>query len=343
MDALLDRSVVGGYTRLGYAARKRVGWPADPAPGALAGRTAVVTGGGAGLGLATAAGLAALGAGVVLLVRDPARAAVARDQIRARTPGATVELIRGDVSDLDDVRRCAAELREFAPHVLVHNAGVLPATRTESAQGHELTLATHVLGPVLLTELLLPVLDDARVIMVSSGGMYTQGLPVDDPEYRDGEYQGATAYARSKRIQVALTPLLGERWSGAGTLGADARSAGATLGADARSAGATLGVHAMHPGWADTPGVTTSLPGFSRMLGPALRTPEQGADTAVWLAATEPAPPGGRFWHDRRTRPEYFLPCTGHDADDLDRIWRYCAAAIGIDAHRVDAGGPGRA
>jgi hypothetical protein len=66
-------------------------------------------------------------------------------------------------------------------------------------------------------------------------------------------------------------------------------------------------------------------------MGPALRTPAQGADTVVWLAAAEPEPPTGRFWHDRRERPEYFLPLTGHDAEDLARIWAYCAEAVGID------------
>ena len=67
----------------------------------------------------------------------------------------------------------------------MHNAGVLPATRTETGEGHEITLATDVLGPVLLTELLLPVLansPDPRVIFVSLGGMYTQALPAADPE-----------------------------------------------------------------------------------------------------------------------------------------------------------------
>lgn len=313
VDTVLDRSVVGGYTRLGYLARKRLGWPPDPAPGALTGRVAAVTGGAAGLGKATAIGLAALGASILLLVRDTARAEAARSQIRATIPGATVdtvELARCDVSDLRDVRRAAAELitRKAAIDILVHNAGVLPIGRTETPQGHELTLATHVLGPLLLTELLLPALTGARVIMVSSGGMYTRSLPVDDPEYRRGDYRGTTAYARSKRLQVAFTPLLANRWSGR-----------------------DIGVHAMHPGWADTEGVTSSLPGFSRLLGPALRTPAQGADTAIWLAGARPAPPSGRFWHDRRARPEYFLPGTGHRDDELDTLWRYCADAIGID------------
>ncbi len=309
VDTLLDRSVMGGYTRFGYLARRGLGWPDDPAPDALRGRVALVTGGAAGLGKATAIGLAGLGASVRLLVRDTAKAEAARADIGAAVPGARVDLTRCDVSDLDDVRRAARELADAtAIDVLVHNAGVLPAVRAESPQGHELTLATHVLGPLLFTELLVPVLADARVIMVSSGGMYTRSLPVADPEYHLGEYQGAVAYARSKRLQVALTPLLAGRWAGHG-----------------------IDVHAMHPGWADTPGVTSSLPGFSRVLGPALRTPAQGADTVVWLAAAQPAPPSGRFWHDRRSRPEYYLPFTGHRDDELDTVWRYCAAAVGID------------
>jgi NAD(P)-dependent dehydrogenase (short-subunit alcohol dehydrogenase family) len=236
--------------------------------------------------------------------------------VRTEVPGAEVDLMRCDVSDLDDVRRVAATLRERAPRlrVLVHNAGVLPPARAESAQRHEISLATHVLGPLLLTEELLPTLAGGLVVLVSSGGMYTQRLPVDDPEYLSGTYRGATAYARTKRVQVALTPLLARRW-----------------------AGHRVDVHAMHPGWADTPGVTSSLPRFSRLLGPALRTPEQGADTAVWLAGAAPAPPTGRFWHDRRPRPEYFAPGTGHSAENLDRVWRYCASATGLDP---DAGGP---
>jgi dehydrogenase/reductase SDR family member 12 len=314
LDAALDRSVVGGYTRLGIRARRAAGWPADPPPGALAGTVAAVTGGGSGLGTATAAGLAGLGASVLLVVRDTARAAAAVDRVRDRVPGAEVGLLRCDLSDLDDVRRAAAELRERAPalRTLVHNAGVLPARRAESAQRHEITLATHVLGPLLLTERALPTLAGGRVVFVSSGGMYTQRLPVDDPEYLSGTYKGATAYARSKRLQVAFTPLLARRWAG-------------------------VDVHAMHPGWADTPGVTSSLPGFSRLLGPALRTAEEGADTAVWLAAADPAPPTGRFWHDRRPRPEYFVPGTGHAAADLDRAWRYCAGAAGLDPGAVGA------
>ena len=90
-------------------------------------------------------------------------------------------------------------------------------------------------------------------------------------------------------------------------------------------------VYAMHPGWADTPGVASSLQGFRAVTGPLLRTPEQGADTAIWLAATEPAPPTDGFWHDRRPRPEHYLPTTRHGEGERDRLWRYCAYSVGID------------
>jgi dehydrogenase/reductase SDR family member 12 len=65
-----------------------------------------------------------------------------------------------DVSDLAAVRAFSADLprRAWDLDVLIHNAGVLPPTRTETADKHEVTLATHVLGPVLLTERLLPIL-----------------------------------------------------------------------------------------------------------------------------------------------------------------------------------------
>jgi dehydrogenase/reductase SDR family member 12 len=187
---------------------------------------------------------------------------------------------------------------------------VMPPERSRTEEGHELSLATHVLGPLLLTELLLPALvesPDPRVVLMSSGGMYTQRLPADDIEYRSGRYRGAVAYARSKRIQVALTPLLAHRWAAQSVM-----------------------VAAMHPGWADTPGVATSLPAFRKLTGPVLRTPKQAADTAVWLTASSPTPPSGRFWQDRAVRPTHYLPTTRYSDAELQRVWRYCLGAVGL-------------
>lgn len=308
LDTLLDRTVVPGFSRIGYALR-RGGWTD---PGSLAGRVVAVTGANSGLGKATVAGAARLGADVRMLCRDRERGEHARLEILDAVPGAALSVEVCDVSSFDSVRAAAERLAGSAPelHGLVHNAGVLPPRRGETADGHELALATHVLGPHLLTALLLPVLaadGDARVVFVSSGGMYGQRLRVEDPEFREGEYGGTAAYARTKRMQVVLA----EQW--------------------ARHLGdGPVHVHSMHPGWADTPGITESLPGFGRVMGPILRTPEQGADTAVWLlAAREPGRTSGLFWHDRRPRPTSYLPRTRSTPDQERALWDFCVEATG--------------
>ncbi|MEP7090571.1 MAG: SDR family NAD(P)-dependent oxidoreductase [Nocardioidaceae bacterium] len=312
LDTVLDRTIVPGYTKLGYWLRSRAWDRNDPRPGVLVGRTVVVTGAGSGLGEAAATAMARLGGEVHLVVRDPVKGAAAADRIRGEVPGAVVVVHQCDVSDFASVRSFAAALRASLTRVdvLVHNAGTMPPERSETTDGHEVTLATHVLGPLLLTELLRPLLaaaGQARVVLVSSGGMYSQRLVADDPEYSKGTYSGTRAYARTKRMQVALTPLMQERWAADG-----------------------IAVHAMHPGWADTPGVVTSLPGFYQLMKPLLRDATTGADTVVWLAATEPPPGGGQFWHDRAPRPEHYLPITRTRGDDLRRLWAAVLDATGL-------------
>ena len=189
--------------------------------------------------------------------------------------------------------------------MLVNNAGVLPPERTVSADGYELTFATNVLGMFALTEALLPVLTacaPARVINVSSGGMYSSRLDLDELQDPSGEFDGVRAYAQTKRAEVVLT----HEWA-------------------RRLAPTGVTVHAMHPGWADTPGVQSSLPRFRRLTAPILRTPAQGADTILWLAtAEEPAAATGGFWHDRRRRPEHRLPTTRERPGDAERLYELC-------------------
>ncbi|WP_052337010.1 SDR family NAD(P)-dependent oxidoreductase [Nocardioides alkalitolerans] len=309
VDTLLDRTIAPGYTKLGLAARRRLpGWPADPERRALAGRTAAVTGASSGLGIAVAEGLALLGARVLLVVRDTTKGEKVRREILDRVPGAALEVHRCDVGDLDDVRRFAADLTDHlgddALDVLVHNAGAMPPERTTSTQGHELSMAVHVLGPVLMTDLLRPRLAasgvGARVVMVTSGGMYAQAIPADDPEYDvpADVYKPPTAYARSKRAQVELLGPLAQRWGGD-----------------------SITIAAMHPGWADTPGVVDSLPLFHKITGPVLRDADGGADTIVWLAGTSPRPEGGLLWHDRRPRPTALLKRTRATNAQRAELW----------------------
>jgi dehydrogenase/reductase SDR family member 12 len=92
----------------------------------------------------------------------------------------------------------------------------------------------------------------------------------------------------------------------------------------------------MHPGWADTPGIRHSLPGFAKVMGPFLRTPGQGADTAVWLSASPVAnETNGGFWLDRKPRWEHKVPWTRLSESDFVKagaeLWAWCAARTGWD------------
>jgi dehydrogenase/reductase SDR family member 12 len=309
-DRVLDRSLLG-YTRIGPALRRRH-WPADPKAGALVGRPALVTGANRGIGKAIAEGLARLGAEVHLVVRDTAAGQRARADLLAAVPGADVHVDRCDISSLAAVRDYAATVAPGV-RVLVHNAGVLPAERHTSVDGHELTLATHVLGPHLLTALLAPALAaDARVIWLTSGGMYAHGLDLSDPQYERGRYRGAAAYGRTKRMQAVLATL----WAG-------------------RLAGTGISVHAAHPGWVATGGVTASLPRFAALTRPLLRGADQGADTVTWLAATDdPGLGTGRLWHDRAPRPFHYLRRTRETVEQRRRLWQLCVDLTGAPAEK---------
>ncbi|MCW2815246.1 MAG: acr1 2 [Nocardioides sp.] len=285
-DTALDRTLLLGYSRVGPALRRRW-WPADPEPGCLDGQRVVVTGATSGIGEAMVTSFAELGATVHVLGRNPAKVAAVVADVRRSLPSATLVEEVCDVSDLDAVRAWCDDLagRVDAVRGIVHNAGVMAKERTESAQGHEMALAVHVLGPQLMTERLLPLLGAGRgsVVWMSSGGMYSAGLrsTPDEIEYRDGVYDGVRGYARTKRMQVEIADAWNDR----------------LRGGDVR-------VESCHPGWASTPGVSDSLPGFDRVLGPLFRDARCGADTAVWLVATRPDSTGTHhFWHDRAARP----------------------------------------
>ena len=296
LNTLMDRLILpgaAGFTRFGYACRER-GW--NGVDDSMEGRTMVVTGATSGLGLSAARSLAGLGARVVLVGRNPEKAEVARQDVVAASGNDNIAVQLADLGVMAEVRALAARLLKSEPaiHVLINNAAVLPDKRELTAEGLEQTFATDLLSPYLLTELLLPRLRDsapARIVNVLSGGMYLSGLEADDLEYEKGEFDGSRAYARAKRALMVLT----EQWA-------------------EELVGSEVVVNAMHPGWADTPGVANSLPGFHGLMKPLLRSPEQGADTIVWLAAApEAAQASGGFYLDREPHITTVLPGTGGD------------------------------
>ena len=308
LDAVLDRSILFSFDRSGFL-RHAGRFRPDDLDVDLTGRACVVTGANSGIGRAAATALAARGAEVWLLCRDRGRGQEAVASIRKATGNRRVHLEVVDVSHLAAVRAFAERFAPARVDVLIHNAGVLPATRQESPEGLELTLATNVVGPFLLTHLLhakLAAATGARVIFVSSGGMYAQRLSLEDLQWTQRPFDGVTAYAQTKRMQVVLTELLARRW-----------------------ARARIAVHAMHPGWADTPSVRSSIPGFWQVMRTRLRTPEEGADTIVWLAVAS-ALPSGWFWFDRAPQPTHLLPFTSERPRDRARLWRTCTRLAGL-------------
>ena len=350
LDNVLEATIVGSFTKLGFAARQKAeGW--DTTPAALLGQTAIVTGATSGIGKATAAGLLALGADVHITSRDMGRAEEAAAELNetalgamTRDPDARREGARGktvtaetarsasgpeaaspngldramesagvggdrrlgavphalDTGDFDSIGAFVNEARGWSGGIdmLINNAGALTEDRRVDPRGVELTLSSHLIGPYLLmTELKGSLNRGARVVFMASGGMYSQGLDVDHIEMSEKNYSGTGAYARAKRGQVELVTHLAPEWA------------------------PEVILHSMHPGWVDTPGVDAGLPLFGKVMGPLLRTAEQGADTMVWLAATggEGAEPG-QFWLDRRPRGTSYVPGTSTDSAERQRL-----------------------
>jgi len=306
LDRVLGQVVGLSFSAIGYRVAA-ASWDGRDLEVDLSGRVCAVTGATSGIGRATALALAGLGARVLLLVRDRGRGDVTADELRIATGNPAVEVVEVDVADLSSVRRAGAEIRALAPelHALVHNAGLLLDELDVTVDGLERTVATHVVGPHLLTRELVHALaadGDARVVWVSSGGMYTRSLDVRRTFEPPSPFDGVTAYARTKRAQVVLAELWAERLAERGVV-----------------------VHAMHPGWVDTPGLRSSLPKFSRVTRSILRDVRQGADTAVWLAAAASASETtGGFWLDRRERPTHLLPGTREREDERRALWSAC-------------------
>ena len=309
-DGALETSVVGSFTSLGFKLRSR-NWEPIPAR-ALADRTVVVTGATSGIGKLVAQEAAELGARLRIVARNVEKVEALREELIAESGNDDIRYYIADLSLMSDVTAVSASILDGEPdiHVLINNAVILPSERTMTAEGLELSHATNLVAPFLLTNSLLGRLVSsapARIINVISGGMYTQGLALDDLNNAEGDYSGSVAYARAKRGLMVLTKMWADQLAGTGVT-----------------------VNATHPGWVDTPGIKDSLPGFYRIMKPALRTPEQGSDTILWLATGEPGGiETGKLWHDRAVRSEYRFKKTVETAADRNELWKQLADTVG--------------
>jgi NAD(P)-dependent dehydrogenase (short-subunit alcohol dehydrogenase family) len=276
----------------------------------------VVTGATSGIGLATAHQLAALGAKVVVVGRNPATAGAAVEQLRRDTGSRDLEWLAADFADLAQVRELATEFhrRHQRLDVLVNNAGATFRERRLTGEGVEMTFAVNHLAPFTLTNLLLPALRTgapSRIVNVASVAHERGRLDLDDLTSNDG-YRPFQAYARSKLCTLLFTYELARRLDDTGVT-----------------------VNAADPGLVRTP--FGSRNGRLRTLAWYLIhlryrstsvSPSAGADTIVHLAtAPEVAATTGRYFAKRRPVPS---SAASQDVELAGRLWQVSEELAGL-------------
>jgi NAD(P)-dependent dehydrogenase (short-subunit alcohol dehydrogenase family) len=289
------------FTRYGYQRGRKI-W--GPMSTDISGKHVVLTGANSGLGYATATSLLEAGADLTLVIRDEAKLASMQDSLERATGRRASAVEFADLSLLSDVQRLSEKLhaKDKSIDVLINNAGALFNEYAQTAEGIERSVALLLLSPWKLTELLHPLMANraatTRVINVVSGGMYTQKLNLSRLIMGPDGYNGSAAYARAKRALTVLTELWAEAWI-----------------AD------NIVVNSMHPGWADTPGVQSALPGFRRLTQRVLRNAEEGADTIIWLArAREAGLISGKFFLDREPRTTHLRSATRECSEERAQL-----------------------
>jgi NAD(P)-dependent dehydrogenase (short-subunit alcohol dehydrogenase family) len=276
----------------------------------LAGKTAVVTGASAGIGLEVAQRLAERGARLLLVSRDRARTQAAADTL-AKGSGAVHVVLTADLANIADTRRVAGEIAAQAPVIdlLINNAGAVFAKRQVTAEGLEKTFALNHMGYFVLT---LGLLDQVKAapkgrIVVTSSRMHSMGdLDFDDLQMAR-RYDSYLAYGRSKLCNILFSRALAKRLEGT-----------------------EVKVNAVHPGFVathfgdDNRGLLGAAFSLAKVF--ALR-PEQGALTTLHAATSEE---GGRLTgaYFEKSRPTEPSAAARNDAS-AERLWSVSTELLG--------------
>lgn len=295
------------YSRTGYLARS-LRWPAFRPD--LSGQYWVVTGASGGIGAAIVAGAARAGAQVLAVARSSDRLEAARRGLAAEVE----QRIESRVCDLASVAAIDGLITSLRADgrpidTLINNVGVLFNDMELTAEGFETTYVTNLLGHYQLTEAIFEAGlfgPEPTIVNMASGGLYTVPQTTKLLNITDANrYVGKYAYGAHKRAQVALSELWDQR----------------LRAGDGRS-------YVMHPGWVRTEGVKKALPVFYKLQGLLLRNSAQGADTALWLAATRPEQSGRNIWFDRAVRPQHMFEHTRQPQCTDDELVAYLEADL---------------
>jgi NAD(P)-dependent dehydrogenase (short-subunit alcohol dehydrogenase family) len=274
----------------------------------------MVTGANAGMGKVTACSLARKGATVVMVSRDRAKGEAARDEIVTASGNPSVELLVADLASQEAIRQLAQEFlaRHDRLDVLVNNAGAIISKRTVTPDGLDTTFAVNYLAPFLLTGLLLPALRTAapsRVVNIASGAQ-AWGL-IDFSDLQSARrYRPMRAYAQAKLALITWTYELARRLSGTGVT-----------------------TNVLEPGF-----VNTSLPGnispWIVLAAPFMRTPEEGARTAIFLASAPRAEGYNGNYFNAKGAPTQSIK-QSYDAAVARRLWDVSARLTSLDGEAV--------
>ncbi|WP_206473987.1 SDR family NAD(P)-dependent oxidoreductase [Dietzia sp. KRD202] len=287
----------------------------------LTGQTWLITGATSGVGLETARAASRAGARVILAVRDTERGR----QVAAQLPGET-RVVEVDLASLESVRRAAGELLGGEPEpvdILVNNAGAITPRRCETGEGFEMLLGVNVLGPFLLTNLLLPLVR-RRVVIVASNAHKSGSFDVEDPHCRRRRWAPAPAYAQSKLGDMLWGLALDQRLR-------DGRAEAAAAGVD---------VQLTHPGWAAT-GISnaTGSAAIDRVVTGVcslFAQPAAQAALTTMFAATRPLPPCSYTGPDAMQHLRGMPALIGRSTEASDpaiaeRFWEFAAAETATD------------
>ena len=214
--------------------------------------------------------------------------------------------------------RLAAEIslqpiKRYDLDAVINNAGALFNNKMD-IEGTDRSTIVNLVSPWVICSKLTPLLKRRQgcFINVSSGGLYSTKLDVHKLIKTPRPYSGVKAYAAAKRALLISTKILNDRLQSQG-----------------------VRAHCVHPGWADTRGVLSSLPRFHAITKRFLRTPFQGADSIVWLALSNP-PVGGMFWMDRMIQPEYLLRGTKENEFERKKLLKFLDFFIYVKSIRLE-------